>query len=339
MKEDKRVGKKEMYDALSERVKESYESRDKSGKFKTFIKEDEVTIPIWKCGQSEHIIDVLPYVIGDNSPSPKVKKGDYGYVLIVWTHDRIGVNEESIICPNRNYSDKCPICEEQKRLKDEGYEWDSPEIKALEPKKKTLYNIICYDNDEEVAKGVQLWVTSHWNFERIVTELAKATPRSGGSYVAFADPDEGKSIAFKREGKKATDTKYLGHKFVDRDYVISQEDLESAQCLENLLDIREYEDIQETFLCTRVEKIGEHKEDKKQADETTQRGGVSRLRRRETTQDKAPEPGVDECPAGGVFGDDNDKLDQCNGCPNWDNCYDDFQAKAKAKIKRGRINR
>jgi len=230
---------------LAARTQESHETRERSGKFRDFLRAD-IQIKRFNCGEGDHLLDVLCYIAGENNPNPKVRPGDLTYVLDIWVHDGIGANEDQFVCLSRNYNLRCPICERQKQLKNEGYEWDDPQVKALEPRRRTLYNVLCYDNEREEAKGVQVWVVSHWNFERHVSELAKATPRGGGC-IMFSHPDQGKSVAFRREGKKMTDTKYVGHRFVDRNYVIPNEILEQTHCLEDLINIPDYKTVYEAF--------------------------------------------------------------------------------------------
>jgi len=230
---------------LAARTQESHETRERSGKFRDFLRAD-IQIKRFNCGEGDHLLDILCYIAGENNPNPKVRPGDLTYVLDIWVHDGIGANEDQFVCLSRNYNQRCPICERQKQLKNEGYEWDDPQVKALEPRRRTLYNVLCYDNEREEAKGVQVWVVSHWNFERHVSELAKATPRGGGC-IMFSHPDQGKSIAFRREGKKMTDTKYVGHRFVDRNYIIPNEILEQTHCLEDLINIPDYKTVYEAF--------------------------------------------------------------------------------------------
>jgi hypothetical protein len=234
---------KDSAEQLQKRAQESSEKGGSSGKFPDFLRDD-LDVPKWMVGEGDHLIDVLPYIVGDNHPDPKIKPGSVGYVLMLFVHENVGTQEASYVCPARNYGKRCPICEQQRALKKSGLEWDDPQVKALEPKKKTMYNIVCYDSEKDEKKGVQIWVTAWWNFERHVAELSKATPRGGG-FVAFAHEDNGKSVAFKRSGKKMTDTKYEGHRFVDRDYTIPDELLDQTFCLEEIVYIPSYEEIYE----------------------------------------------------------------------------------------------
>lgn len=234
----------EAQESLLKRTQENYDNRDSSGKFAGYLNPD-IPIKAWNANENEHLIDVLPYITGDRNPNPRLRGGAIDYVLILFVHFGVGPADSAVVCPLRNYNQRCPLCEEQKMLKDQGYEWDSPEVKALEPKKRTMYNIICYDTPKDEEKGVMVWEVAFWNFERHIVELAQK-PRGGGA-IPFSDPNIGKSIKFKRTGKKATDTTYLGHAFVDREYEISNEDLDATLCLEDLVVLHDYDKIYEIW--------------------------------------------------------------------------------------------
>jgi len=321
---------------LTRRTEESYEQRDSYGKGKTFFRED-IEVPIWNAKEGDHCIDILPYITGENNPNSRVKPGSIGYVLPLFVHRNVGALDASYVCPARNFGKPCPLCEEQKSLRDSGYEYDSPEVKKLEPQKVTLYNIVCYDNDKEEDKGVQVWPIAHWNMERHLSELAKATPRGGG-FIAFADPTRGKSIIFRREGKSKEGTRYVGHRFVDRDYEIADEILDSTFCLEELLYIPTYDEIAEAYYATakpsqdaavekpsatgdagsrvsRRQRMSSEVQNPAERAEEDVPASVERSVRRRNLPVATP-----ECPSGGAFGVDTDKLEDCQDCPIWEEC-------------------
>ena len=138
--------KSKMHEDLNKRIQESYDSRQSSGKFKGIFKED-LQVPSWKITASEHLIDILPYIVGEGNPNPKLKPGDIHYVLTLFVHNGVGVNENQYICLSRNYSKPCPVCEYQNSLKQAGEDYDS--LKYLNPTRRSLYNIIVYDDQKE----------------------------------------------------------------------------------------------------------------------------------------------------------------------------------------------
>lgn len=324
--------RKQMSEQLLSRQDESFVSLKDSGKFKGFIKED-LDVPTWRCSVGDHIIDVIPYLAGENNPNPKIKPGTISYVLILWVHQGIGLTSDSAVCPSRNYGKPCPICEQQKELMDNGAEYKSKEVSDLSPVRKAIYNIVCYDSEKEEKKGVQVWVGSHFNFEKHIIELSRGV--RGGRGVLFSDPDDGKSVAFKREGTTQTDTKYLGHRFVDRDYKITDEILEATYCLEDIVEHLSYEEIAQMFYGSSKEAEVVSVEPEKEVTETISLRRSSRFAKEEVPKE---EKAVDsKCPAGAVFGEDVDKIDNCNGCKLFDDCLTEFERIEKEK--KSRINR
>ena len=324
--------RQEMSQKLIDRTQDSYQHKDDSGRNATTFLRTDVDYKLFNAKAGDHLIDVLPFVVGENFPDRKLKAGDIHYVLTVFVHNNLGLSGEKAVCPARTYNQRCPVCELQKQLKDEGLAWDDPQVKALEPQKVCIYNILCLDNDEEELKGVQIWVCAHWNFERHIVELAKLP--KGGGHEAFSDPDIGKSISFKREGKGARDTKYLAHAFRDRGYVIPDEYLDQTITLDELLVLRTYDEIlallEEGAPAGAEAPADEPAAAAPAAGRSLLRGQQQQTRAEEPPDDQqsAEESGekgdeeapVEGCPEGLVMGVDIDKYEACNSCPVWDDC-------------------
>jgi len=319
--------RKAMKEALLKRTKESHERRGDSGRFKTIFRDDVKDVTYFKCVAGEHLIDILPYIAGDNNP--QASAGEPAYTLEAWVHYRVGVNEDAYICLARMFNKSCPICEEQKRLKDNG---EDDAAKQLNPKRRSIYNILCYDNDKEEAKGVQVWDASHHLMERLLTPLAKKP--KGGGFVLFADPDDGKAISFERQGTGPTNTEYVGHKFVDRDYKITDESLDEVQCLDELIHKPTYDEVKNAFWGSKEEEeeseeAGEVEEEEEEGEEKPVKPKLSsrkatieakRKQRKLEKEKKEKKEGGSKCPGGGEFGVDLDTLDHCDDCKLWDDC-------------------
>ena len=306
--------------ALAKRQEES--GSLKSGGFISIFRTDHgQDLTFWKVKEGDHTLDIIPYEAGDNDPNPNVKAGDPAYVLNVKVHQGVGAAEGNYICPAENYNKPCPICEHRRQLKQDG----ADTIKALYPKQRCVYNIVVYDTTEEEEKGVQIWETSRYFSERLFAKLAAPKRRRGGDVgkkVQFASPEmDGKAIQFTREGTGATSTSYLGHVFIDRDYIIDDVILDQAFCLDDLIAIPTYDELFEAYWGEAKEDVEEEKEK-----EAMTAPPATRTRTRSRTVEKEeekeasvvkaeiPEPVKNQCPGGGVFGVDIDKLEACEDC-------------------------
>lgn len=239
----KKTGKKSKFDRsalkdrLLKRTEESYASKESSGKYGDIFKKD-VKLPLWKPKDGEHLFNVIPYIVGNKDP--KLSPGEVSYILDIWVHRNIGINEDSFVCPARNYGQACPICERQKEMRLSGT-FSDDEIKDLNPKRRAVYNVQVCDTAEEEAKGIQIWEVSHFMTERLFSELSRKP--KGGGFIPFSDPDNGKMLAF----NKKSNMEYVGHKMVDRDEPISDSLLEEAYTLDELIYIPSYEELYAAF--------------------------------------------------------------------------------------------
>jgi len=97
--------RKQMEKELISRTEAGYNKKDESGRFRLYFTED--NLPLWQCGEGEHIIDIVPYPAGKNFPKGyKIKKGEASNSLVVWIHPNVGPNMDWYICPNHKYNGK-----------------------------------------------------------------------------------------------------------------------------------------------------------------------------------------------------------------------------------------
>lgn len=232
---------------MLQRTEESARNTSGGNKWRDYISED-FTGKKWRVAEGEHILDIIPYLSGDHDP--KVDAETPTYFLDLWVHQRVGVTEDAYICPASNYKgQRCPICEHVAKMKASG-NFDDDEIRQFTPKRRVMYNIVCYDTDAEEAKGVQVWEASYHLTENELVELARN--RRGAGYLAFSDPDEGKSLSFIRKGK-GVGTRYKGWQFEDRVAPIEDEILDQAYTLDDIIHIPSYEELEEAFAPTAPE--------------------------------------------------------------------------------------
>jgi hypothetical protein len=313
---------------LAKRTEESYRSKDDSGRFKSIFEPSKMGgITRWKPSEDDHSINIIPYFAGKNNP--KVKEGKSTYFLDLFVHSRVGVNEDSYVCLNRNYGQKCPICEHQAQLRKEGDE-DEEYIKSLNPTRRAIYNIEVLDNPKEKAKGVQLWEVSHFLFEKELAELAKK--KSGGGFVYFSTPDteEGRIVSFRRKGEGKA-TKFPALSFEEREEPVSDEVLDAARCIEDLIHIPTYEEVYAAAFPETSKETAKKKEDddddrpvRKTEDDDDDRP----VRKREDDDEKDVPEKVEEvegeCPIGQVFGKEFDEFENCDNCKVREACKEKY---------------
>lgn len=350
--------REQMRASLQRKTQESYERRDDSGQFKSIFK-DEFSNKVWKCNEGDHLLDIIPYFAGANVNlfDRKAQPGDGTYLLDIWVHYGVGVNQDAYVCPARNYGQPCPICEYREDLRrTENYDEDL--VKEVTPKRRSIYNILCYDSEKEEAKGVQIFDIAHWFMEKHISSLAKSPSRGPGkstdSFIFFSDPLEGKSIAFTRKGSKRN-TEVLGHKFVDRNYAIPDAILDSAFVLDECINIPTYDEIRTAFLGSGASDVAPE-EAPAPAAPPVQSPGLRRRNPEPALESPAPSAAPPPAPAprvrnappvaasapiatgeyvcpveGGTFGADCERFAECNGCPLWDPCSEEADRLAAEK--------
>lgn len=345
----------ELKNELRKRVKESGDRKEDSGRWRTFLDPAKIEgIPIWKPEKGEHIIDILTYKTGPNDPY--LDEGKWAYVLDVWVHQGVGVNEDNYVCLARNWEKPCPICDFQKEyMLHENF--NEKIANSLYPKRRTVYNIICYDSTKEEDKGIQIWEVAHFFIEKDLSSLAK--DRRTGEPITFSHPETGMSLSFEikagtyqdAEGNTRPSTVYVGLKFEQRDYnlwdLYQDEDGNldiKPYCLDDLIKIPTYEELEKIFLAG-VPKdllLGKEQATRPASDQDSTESGTvgSRRSRRQKSNPPAEEQADKEpvsntpaeekktdtpaegnqCPHGGVFGTDINTMESCNNCEVWDDC-------------------
>lgn len=231
---------------LRERAQESYETKDDGGKFSPYW--TGMPFPKWKCGDGEHVIDVVMFPAGENYPTKSHLKSPpspdkWVTWLDVWVHTNVGPNEDMVICNASSYGEPCFICEDVASLRRQK-PVDEELIKEIKAKRRAGYLIICRDSEAEERKGLQFFEVSHFHMEK---ELAKRARKPlGGGFILYADPWDGKSVYFRKEGKGLD--AFSEHNFIDRDYAIPDEMLEKVQPLANFLTRLTYEEVKKMHL-------------------------------------------------------------------------------------------
>ena len=336
---------------MGQRHKENYANVDDSGRFRDFFEPSKKSsVSFWKCKEDDHEIYIVPYIVGEQHP--KLKEGKVDFVLDVFVHTKVGINEDSFICLNRTYREKCPICEHQAALKESG-EADDDEIKALNPTRRNIFNIVCLDSSKDQEKGVQVWNVSQWLFTKPLEELAHK--KRGGGEIAYADLEEGKVISFRKKGSGMTNTEYTAFEFKDRDE-IPDEVLDAAVCLDELIHKPTYEEVSEAFFQLKKESAPDEPdepdepEEPEEPEEKPKPKAVPKPLAKKALVKKAPEPEEPEesdvpdssdleCPGGADFGKDYNEYEECRTCEIREQCAEEKERTQKPAPKKAPLTR
>ena len=266
-------------DDLTNRTEQSYNTREASGKYNDYFTDD-MPLSKWVCTEAGHILDVIPFLAGDNHPN--VAPGKATHNVDVFVHFGIGVTESAYLCPARMGKGKCPICEFQAELKKQK-NYDEEYVKSFNAKRRVVYNVCVYDTHKDEDAGVMIWEASHHLSEKNIMAIARNNRT--GAFVKWADPDDGKTIEFARVGKGKS-TNYEGFKFTDRDEPISDETLDDAIAIDDYLKYLTYEELVDVMGNMEIEKEEPLKEEAE--DQATERTPSRQGRTSRVPKDDAP---------------------------------------------------
>ncbi len=361
------VDRKAMKAQLESRIEESSKVKDSNGK-KTYesyldlptenIDGEDVKFPMYSILKSatdigkthEHFFNIIPWQCGSKYPSvdyPDRKKGDWVYFLDLHIHDNVGPEKKRVVCPLRNYGKRCPICEHRDELLKEANNKDERRevYKAKNPKRRAIYFVRVSEdgkNNEEFKKGVQI-ADIPYSWSEAEFQKAATLPRGGGLIPYAMDDKSGREIMLcvkkTGEGFYSVD----GHKLLERNYEITDEELDSTFALDEHVKLHPYDKISSMYW-------GEDEEVEEEAPEAeTKEEAVDPAPEKSSEKSNVCEMGSEchdvteeapGCPAGGEFGIDFNSFEDCDTCIIDSECKAEkrkmTQAKKEAKPASGR---
>ncbi|MFA5397862.1 MAG: hypothetical protein WC346_17765 [Methanogenium sp.] len=356
------LNKRKWKEALAQRQKESNERKDDSGMFKSIFKSTLPRDKQWQASEDEHEINIIPYLAGKNNPN--VKEGEPVYNLELFVHRQIGPANDNYICLSKSYGKACPVCDLREKLIKEDCE-DEELLRSLKPSKRVIYNIVCLDSPKDIKKGVQVFETSQYLFEKPLIEQA-TLPKKGG-FVPFSDPDEGTKVYFKKKGK-GLKTEFTSFQFPAREEEeekVTDELLSAAFCIENYLHIPTYDEVAKSLNAEGAEKeegeeqpedvsdpedlsSGEEGEESseegsEEGEESSEEEGGEEEKEEGEEGEEGSEEGEEkggeeesseegECPVGAIFAVDFDRYENCDDCDLRDECRAKNDEKKKEKL-------
>ncbi|MCK9543786.1 MAG: hypothetical protein M0R03_17335 [Novosphingobium sp.] len=349
---------------LRNRTKSSVENRDKKGLGRSSVI-DLSKIPAsigqyaMKTGRNNNIIDILPFMITQdwyknlrtvNGNPTGLEIGDIDYKLEIPIHKNVGPDNKVVLCPNKAFGLKCPICEQLKEEYDKDEKSrDKKKIDALKVSWRNFYNLYDYEEEDE-DKAYKVWLNESFHlFEKFLLKDVEEEEAAKGETITFADCEDGRTLSFK--GKEKSMNKDGSNpygeaesiSFESRDPWNEDEVLKRTVSFDALLVRLSYDEIQEIFLGIDSDDSSDDR-GKAQEDDTPVTRGRSRSRQQEekSKEDEPPETGrgrgrgkkepepeetieddipfdSTECPFGHKFGKDCNEHPECSddkkGCP------------------------
>ena len=191
-------------------------------------------------------LDIIPYEVGEGNPF--ADKGELHYERTFWIHRGIGVDSTPFVCPRKTNDEPCPICEFRAKLMKDS-DADEDLIKDLAPKERQLFNVI---DTKDKTKGVQVWeISFHLFGKRLDTEIKNSD--EDDNYENFAELEGGFTLKCGVEERSFGSQSFfevssIGFKPRSEDY--DEDILEETTCLDDILIIKEYDELKEIFLQT-----------------------------------------------------------------------------------------
>lgn len=187
--------------------------------------------------EKKNRLSIIPFEVTQAGNFDGIEPGELWYKASVLVHTQVGVNKQMILCP-KMFNKRCPLCEAEAALREQGAEWNDPDCQVLRAKKREVYNVI---NEDKPEDGIQLLEASYNVFGKKLDAEIEDDEANG----AFPDPDEGLIVV----ARGVTET-FGNHKYIDIDKItfeerdaLSDEVLNEALDLHKALKIMTYDEI------------------------------------------------------------------------------------------------
>lgn len=214
-------------------------------------------VEVYKMKDGENAIRILPPVYDD-------------YMKEIFTHEWIGSDMGSYLCPKKNYNKRCPICDvfvKYRNSVDEEHKLFK-EVLALSPKRKILYWVLDVSTKPQ-SQDALLMLCPPTLSDDISRQIIH---RKTKSIIDITDKNTGREIIFDRvvtKGKKFPEYKgvQLGEQYpVDdssADKIFPFDEILKKTKFEKLLEVAK--DIDETLEAKFTDKYGNKEENDDEA--------------------------------------------------------------------------
>lgn len=287
-------------------------------------------------------IDIIPYEVVTAGHPDGIEPGCLWFRFPYKVHRGVGPNDDTIVCPT-SIGKPCFICKTRVKLAKDDYESNEEQIKALTPQRWVAYNIL----DPEDPDKIVVFAMSRGKFAQA---LEQEIEEGDEDILNFYDvTSDGKTLRV-----RFSDAQYKGRTyqeatridFRERGEMDEDEIVEKTVCFEDCIIILPGDKLRTLFLQVEEEEEDEPKEASEEDNEPEEDNGPEEKDEPEEEEpEEDNEPEEDEppktskkgkksakkstkkkdepgCPAGGTFGKDNDKHDECDNCEDWEACVD-----------------
>jgi len=321
---------------LGDRTRERSENREgKSSHIFSFKNLPEGMEVKWadklKKGRESNNFDFLPFEVTEewyqramnfDGKRTGIEPGEVDYKLEYCTHRGVGPEKVNLICLREMFGEECAVCERRDWLLENAAEED-PDGKlatSLKPKWRVLYNIIDLNGDQDI----RLWDHSYHLFEKHLQAEIALNEEEGLVYFWGIDED-GMTVKWRAEEKTR-----MGYKFIEANRIdFAKRDpydeaiFDEVYPLDQLLVIPTSEQVARIMLAMPEDSAPEKEKEKEKEEPPTR----NRSRQRFSKQEKEEEKDENLCSKGLKFGEDFNKHNECNDCP--DEEYNECQDKAQ----------
>ena len=251
------------------------------------------------------VLDFIPYLVSSknhpdrdvNNDPPIAVEGSYWWIRPFKIHRNIGADNKTFVCPT-SIGKKCPICEYRDKLLKEGRDYTDEEVKTLQAKERSLFNVIVR-SITTTKKGKK--VTEPGDLENIMVmdqadylfqQKMKTDLEAEDAYESFMHPEEGTSVRVRFVENVLGKNKYPAPSrfdFEEREEQFPFEIMDKATDLDKLLNILTYDELKAIFFES-VESEDEPEPEEEPDDEPEEKP----KKRTSTFNKRKPEPEPDE---------------------------------------------
>ena len=196
----------------------------------------------WKPEKSgKYNLDILPYEVSIDNHPDGIPKGSIWYKYPFSVHRNVGPEEKMIICPT-SIGQRCPICEEVRRLS-KNYEANEAVIKTLRPQKFVAFNVLNPGDETKVCVFA-------WSRGKFAAALEKELANADTELLSFFDVVDGQTLKV-----RFTDADFMGNKYLEcdridftpRDDMDEDEVLAATANLDTIFSVLPYEQVKAMF--------------------------------------------------------------------------------------------